>query len=425
MKATTNENFNKALSRYIGNISITARDQLDILEVSDLLTSENSLKLLTDSAHQKSHLNSDQLEAATEKNRRFDIIFCHNSAELSANNNDFFSRILKLLKSDGYLLLIINTGASNTITDLIHTNKAQLLSHWKESRGVEGEHTFVIQRSNQSTGWDGEPLGKYRDAFIDMPTHLSGTISRASDEEEVVSGEVNYLDFFSTLHDEIQPKKYLEIGVRHGRSIAQAKCPSVGVDPSPDIKVAIPNATLYSQTSDNFFEHTADNILTNDIDMLFIDGMHLFEYALRDYMNCEKYTHNNSLVIMDDIFPSHNTQAARDRCSQVWTGDVWKVIPCLMKNRPDLALIGVDTSPTGLLLIINCNSQDNKLALNYNDILAEFVPANDIPVPEEIINRKGILAPDNTNLIAIFEHLRNKTINSPAAMDILEKIGLK
>ena len=81
--------------------------------------------------------------------------------------------------------------------------------------------------------------------------------------------------------------------------------------------------------------------------------MHLVEFALRDFMQVERRASRASVIVLDDIFPNHPLQAQRVRASGVWTGDVWKILPCLRRYRPDLALLALDANPTGLLLVAN------------------------------------------------------------------------
>jgi hypothetical protein len=48
--------------------------------------------------------------------------------------------------------------------------------------------------------------------------------------------------------------------------------------------------------------------------------MHLFEYALRDFMNVEHCAAPGAIVVIDDIFSSHPAQAERKRRTRAWTG---------------------------------------------------------------------------------------------------------
>ena len=316
------------------------------------------------------------------------------------------------------------TFTTNGVRELSKKNKCRLIDNWHEEKGKSKELVSVLRKNYNATGWDGNPELNDRHSLLDIPTHLSGPISPASKTEETTSGTKNYLSFFKDLHKKISPSNYLEIGIRHGRSLAQAECPSIGIDPSPEIKVELKNTTIYPNSSDYFFERLAPTILKNDRDIMFIDGMHLFEYALRDFINCELYSHENSLIIIDDVFPGHPRQALRKRDSQVWTGDIWKLIPCLNQYRPDLALIAVDTSPTGLLVIIKTDSTNQVLKREYNNIINNFIYAQDPEPPASIINRAKIIDPENELLDRLFTQISNGNIASEQAQKLVDKLKM-
>ncbi len=141
----------------------------------------------------------------------------------------------------------------------------------------------------------------------------------------------------------MQPNNYLEIGVQTGKSLALASCPAIGVDPMPQIKSPLgPHAQLVRATSDEFFESRASKMISAPLELVFIDGMHLFEYAFRDFINIEKYAEAHTVVVIDDIFPGHPAQAERDRHTRAWTGDVWKLLVTLQQHRADLNLLMLD-----------------------------------------------------------------------------------
>src|ERR1700690_3319664 len=78
--------------------------------------------------------------------------------------------------------------------------------------------------------------------------------SAGTNAEERVSGTASYLDILDRLHSELRPGHYLEIGVRHGRSLALARGAATGIDPAPAIECALPPTTkVVPLTSDEFF----------------------------------------------------------------------------------------------------------------------------------------------------------------------------
>lgn len=227
---------------------------------------------------------------------------------------------------------------------------------------------------------------------------------KSSAEEEALRGDMDKHQVLKRIHQELQPRSYLEIGVQTGRSFFLATCPAIGVDPMPMISVGLPTtAKIIRTTSDIFFAEQAQSLIREPIDMVFIDGMHLFEYALRDFMNVEKYAQPSTLVLIDDIFPGHPAQAARDRRTQAWTGDVWKMLQILQLYRPDLTLLLLDVYPTGLLCISGLDRDNTVLHGSYEEIITKF--SDEISVPEEIILRTGALSCGSKEFRQLLEKL--------------------
>jgi len=189
---------------------------------------------------------------------------------------------------------------------------------------------------------------------------------------------IHYLEFLRKAHEIIQPRGYLEIGVRSGDSLRLAQCPAIGVDPNPAPFSLQPNHSLSVATSDEFFDRGLSLALTSgefQVDFAFIDGMHLVENALRDFTNIEKYSNGRTIVAFDDVLPYNQAIASREQPPGDWTGDVWKIYKILKDVRPDLALILVDTSPTGMLFVTNLDRNSTTLNSCIND-LEETVPGD-------------------------------------------------
>jgi predicted O-methyltransferase YrrM len=208
---------------------------------------------------------------------------------------------------------------------------------------------------------------------------------------------VQYLDFLAQVHDLLKPRTYLEIGVRNGHSMALSSTRSIGIDPAYEIAEEVtigPDATLYMETSDDFFAGEKPLAAFDEplIDLAFIDGLHLYEFVLRDFMNVEKYAAPGSVIIFDDVLPRATVHAARDRETRTWTGDVWKIIPTLREVRPDLILLLVRTTPTGLLLVLGGDLTNTDLTTAYDRMLAEHVSSSQEP-PAEIITRSTAVYP--------------------------------
>src|SRR5437764_653857 len=100
------------------------------------------------------------------------------------------------------------------------------------------------------------------------------------------------------------------------------------------------------------------------IDFAYIDGMHLLEYALRDFIGVEQYSARSSVVAFDDVLPRNVEEAARDRHVMPWTGDVFRIPLVLTEHRPDLVVLSIDTKPAGTLLVTGLDSENRLLAGN-------------------------------------------------------------
>jgi Methyltransferase domain len=219
-------------------------------------------------------------------------------------------------------------------------------------------------------------------------------------------GAEDYLDVLRAIHRSLKPGLYVEVGIRHGKSLSMALGPAIGVDPAPEITVPLAEQVqVFAKTSDDFFTQDADKAFARPIDLAFIDGMHWFEFALRDFMNIERHSQATSLVVFDDIFPSHPLQAQRNRQTRVWTGDIWRIIGCLRYFRPDLVLVPIDTHPTGLLLVAGLDHRSRQLVDHYEEIVggSEGIEPT---VPHDLLNRQGVWPPSDPRICGLLELLR-------------------
>ena len=223
-------------------------------------------------------------------------------------------------------------------------------------------------------------------------------------------------DFLRQLHRVYKPRNYLEIGVNDGRSLALSRAASVAVDPA--FKVVTPiscDVHLVKATSDDFFARQDPLLhlrpgrnpfrafsrrnplsLVGDpvLELSFIDGMHIYEFALRDFMNVEKHSRWSSVIVFDDMLPRSVDEAARDRHTNAWTGDVYKVATVLRAHRPDLVVVPVDTAPTGVVLVFGADPASTILPERYEGLVEEYATPDPQDVPEEILTRKTAVQPE-------------------------------
>lgn len=206
-------------------------------------------------------------------------------------------------------------------------------------------------------------------------------------------------EFLAQLHETLKPRGYLEVGVYSGDSLrlVRPNTPAVGIDPSPMLLGHFPGTThVFRTTSDEFFADVghATQIFGGILDLAFIDGMHLYEYALRDFRNIEQYANPRTVVVFDDVLPRNQEEAAREQCPGDWTGDVWKVPRVLKAFRPSLNVHLVNTQPTGTAVVYGFGRHgDRDLDKLYDGILALGLD-EDEPVPDVVINRADAIGPE-------------------------------
>lgn len=155
-------------------------------------------------------------------------------------------------------------------------------------------------------------------------------------------------------------KNYLEIGVFNGHIFFRVKSNfKLAVDPEfrfttgrKILKTIINPYNRYNRyfekPSDDFFTDDAPKVLNGKkIDLALIDGMHEFDYALRDVENTLGYLNQQGIIVMHDCNPltadaacSFADWKARN-FTGTWNGDVWKTI-LQLRTRPDINVFVLD-----------------------------------------------------------------------------------
>lgn len=166
------------------------------------------------------------------------------------------------------------------------------------------------------------------------------------------------------IQDIINKKKYttyLEIGVFAGGVFFPVKVKrKIAVDPEFTFgkfkrnkkilkNISNLNARYYEMPSDDFFNQQAVSLFKDcPIDICLVDGMHEYEYALRDVENTLNYLQQDGVIILHDC----NPQTAASTISFEewknknyegnWNGDVWKTILHLRSLRKDITVFVLD-----------------------------------------------------------------------------------
>lgn len=200
-----------------------------------------------------------------------------------------------------------------------------------------------------------------------------------------------YKEILAELHEVLRPSTYFEIGTDTGATLTLAMCESIAVDPAFNLQTNVLRGKtachLFQMTSDDFFaRYDPRQILGHPIDLAFLDGMHWFEYLLRDFTNTEPHCHRGSVIALHDCLPTDvyvgrrephdRTKADRFPHPSWWAGDVWKVVLILKRCRPDLKISCLDAPPTGLVLVTALDPDSTLLRCKYDRLVSEYAALN-------------------------------------------------
>ncbi len=186
----------------------------------------------------------------------------------------------------------------------------------------------------------------------------------------------------------LQPRLVFESGSSGEFATRAFSCDTVCVDPRLKTvsEVRMAGRTLFFRTRpETFFaENNVAALLGGAVDIAFLDGEHLIESLLNDFINIERHCHDRSLILLHDCLPlntrmaerAHRTDPEEDTATRYfWTGDVWKMLLVLRQYRPDIVLTALDCGPTGMIVCSGLDRHSTVLADRRAEILsacAEF-----------------------------------------------------
>ena len=141
----------------------------------------------------------------------------------------------------------------------------------------------------------------------------------------------NRISFISTAVQKFQNCRYLEIGCSTNVCFnAIQAINKIGVDPNAGGNV--------KDTSDNFFKNNK-----KEFDVIFIDGLHIYEQCRKDIINSLKILSKNGFIFLHDMIPRSWVEENVPRLQPVWSGNVWKVGLELIKTKGiDFFIINAD-----------------------------------------------------------------------------------
>ncbi len=188
----------------------------------------------------------------------------------------------------------------------------------------------------------------------------------------------DYFHVLARIHRYLRPRTYLEIGVSRGESLKLVgrQTRVLGIDPQPNLAFAPPaNVRIYRETSDDFFAkfEPREELGGAAVELAFIDGLHRFEYALRDFVNVERACASSSVILIHDCYPLDERTAQREQVTGFWSGDVWRLLLLLRTERPDLTVRTIATRPTGLGIVLNPDPGSRLLAGRLDELTAQYL----------------------------------------------------
>lgn len=152
-------------------------------------------------------------------------------------------------------------------------------------------------------------------------------------------------DVMNALIRKFNFKTYLEIGVYKGENFKEIVCENkTSVDPIDY------GYTTYHMTSDEYFAQLPEDV---KFDLIFIDGLHHWEYCYRDINNSLKHLSPNGIIVchdMNPLFEMCNSRLMDNSCGY-WNGDVWKAFVKIRTERDDVSTMMIEDCDMGLGVI--------------------------------------------------------------------------
>jgi hypothetical protein len=205
----------------------------------------------------------------------------------------------------------------------------------------------------------------------------------------------DYRAWLERLHAALRPAVYVEVGIESGLALQLAQPPTLafGIDPVPQAPASTDWAArtrIFTATSDAFFaDPEMRAALTGPVDFAFIDGDHRFEQVLRDFISLEALMSPGGIVALHDTWPLNAETATRERTTGFYTGDGWKIVPCLRALRPDLRLLTIPAAPTGLTLVTGLDPASTLLRDRFDVIIELYGPLPYAPAMDRLLALSG------------------------------------
>lgn len=174
---------------------------------------------------------------------------------------------------------------------------------------------------------------------------------------DIKFGPQHRLELIHWAIKKVNAKSYLEIGCNKDEIFSNIHVSNkIGVDPF--------KGGNRRMTSDEFFSINQDRF-----DVVFVDGLHEYNQVTKDVDNSLSVLNKNGIVIIHDMLPRTEDQAAypMPKDQHTWLGDVWKLAFDLT-SRPDVNfnLVLIDQGCGVLTKSKNQNTQQFNLEHSWD-----------------------------------------------------------
>ena len=356
----------------------------------------------------------------------FDLVICGQTFEHSPRFWVLFAEMVRVCHDDGMIIVAAPSAGPvhrfpvdcyrflpDSFESIADDHGLVLLEAWTSSVGPFFDVVAAFMRHSRTEACIEPDPHRWRALDDTAQNEAPADVDPA---QETMLGVEPALDFLTRVHRTLVPRGYLEIGVWKGFSLVKAKCPAVGVDPYPQVTAKLrDNHRVMPMTAEDFFEMEDVPALVEPLDLVYVDGLHVVEHALMDFMNAERVSHRGTVIIIDDVYPNHPAQASRERITRAWTGDVWKITMILAVARPDLVLVPIDTFPTGSLMVLGADPTSTVLWDTYDAMIAGEMEPRD---PDDTtLHRSGAISPTDRLLDRLLRTIREQR-DQPEGPDI-------
>ena len=172
-----------------------------------------------------------------------------------------FTEMTRLLKPNGYLFLIAPSSGPihqypvdcyrfypDAFRALAKYGKCNLIEMWLDLRGPWRDLVGIFRQADA-------PLPLRPIQATAAPAAVAVDHFGAPPEAEILRGELPYLDVLNSIHRTLEPLNYLEIGVRHGRSLRLGCNEGSRTSRPPISRAALPEsvAIFFRWTASAFF----------------------------------------------------------------------------------------------------------------------------------------------------------------------------